>query len=233
MTQQSGSGSDSLNASSGTSPSIQESVGSTVNQVTNQAKDTVGQVTGQARQQVQSRITGQKDRAAEGLTGVAQALRQTGQQLRDQDQTGFTGYIDSAAAQVERVSDYLRGKDVGELIDDVEHFARRQPALFVGGAFVLGVLGTRFLKSSRQKTRGAGHYPLANQYAPGGASNQGYQGIYTTPSDYRTGSSGITSTSRSDTATNVTDSPAYSVGSSTTDASTLSSASIRRTTEEQ
>jgi len=131
----------------------------TVGQVADQAQQAAGQVVDQARQQVSSRLVGQKDRAAEGLTSVAQALRQTSQQLRAQDQQAVTGYIESAASQVERVSNYLKHNDLGGLIDDVEQFARRQPALFLGGTFVLGLLGARFLKSSRPTTGAAGAYP--------------------------------------------------------------------------
>jgi hypothetical protein len=35
-------------------------------------------------------------------------------------------------------------------VDEVENFARRRPAMFLGGAFLLGLAATRFLKSSRQ-----------------------------------------------------------------------------------
>src|SRR5215212_2819772 len=128
-------------------------------QSSSKGKQAAGQVVGQARDQMSSRLAGQKDRAAEGLTSIAQALRQTGQQLRDQNQQAVTGYIDGAASQVERVSNYLRQNDLGGLIDDVEQFARRQPALFLGGTFVLGMLGARFLKSSRPSTGSAGGYP--------------------------------------------------------------------------
>jgi uncharacterized protein YjbJ (UPF0337 family) len=138
----------------------------TVGQVTEQAQQAAGQVVDQARQQVSSRLAGQKDRAAEGLTSVAQALRQTSQHLREQDQQNVTGYIESAASQVERVSNYLKHNDLGGLIDDVEQFARRQPALFLGGTFVLGLLGARFLKSSRPATGVGGGYPGNTALAP-------------------------------------------------------------------
>ncbi len=116
-----------------------------------QAQAKAGDIAGQARDQVGTQLSGQKDRVAEGLGGVAQALRQTGQQMRDQDQLGLTGYVDRAASQVESFSSYLRENDMGRVVDDVERFARREPALFLGGAFVLGLLGARFLKSSRPR----------------------------------------------------------------------------------
>ena len=33
----------------------------------------------------------------------------------------------------------------------MQRFARRQPAVFIGSAFALGLVGARFLKSSRQQ----------------------------------------------------------------------------------
>jgi len=148
----------------------------TVGQVADQAQQAAGQVVDQARQQVSSRLADQKDRAAEGLTGVAHALRQTSQQLRQQDQQAVTGYIESAASQVERISNYIKSNDLSGLIDDVEHFARRQPALFLGGTFVLGLLGARFLKSSHPTT-GAGEYPGRTALA---RRQVGYQGMGST-----------------------------------------------------
>jgi uncharacterized protein YjbJ (UPF0337 family) len=118
-------------------------------QIAGEAQQRAGQAVDMARQQVASGMSSQKDRAAASLGSVAHALRQTGQQLRTQDQVGVTDYIDRAASQVERISGYLERNDLGQLVDDVEHFARRQPALFLGGAFMLGLLGARFLKSSR------------------------------------------------------------------------------------
>jgi len=170
MTQQSSSSSKKANATTAASLEGQHTASDATREVTGQVKETVGQVADQAqhaagqaidqaRQQVSSRLAGQKDRAAEGLTSVAHALRQTSQHLREQDQQTVTGYIEGAASQVERVSDYLRQNDLGGLIDDVEQFARRQPALFLGGTFVLGLLGARFLKSSRPAAGAAGGYP--------------------------------------------------------------------------
>jgi uncharacterized protein YjbJ (UPF0337 family) len=160
-----------------------------VGQVAGQAKGAVGQVTGQAREQVTTRLSGQKDRAAQGLGSVAHALRITGQQLREQDQVGGTVYLDRVASEVERFSTYLEQSDVGQMVGDAERFARRQPALFLGGAFVLGLLGARFLKSSASQSQQANQYPLAQRtdvataadYSQGYARGSGAAATYTTP----------------------------------------------------
>jgi len=179
MTQRSTFGSDAANAM----PSNQGTTNATMRDVADQAKETAGQVADQtkqaarhvvdqARDQATSKLGTQKDNAAAGLTSVAQALRQTGQQLREQDQTGVTSYIDGAADQVEQLSSYLQNHDIGQLVDEVEHFARRRPALFVGGAFVLGILGARFLKSTRPQAATSSEYPIMRR------------GVYDQPTSY-------------------------------------------------
>jgi hypothetical protein len=114
-----------------------------------QAQQQAGQMMDKARTQVMDQLAGQKERAAGSVKSVAQALRQTGQQLRDQDQGAVAPVAESAAEYVERFSRYLQERDIRQMIDEVEGFARREPAMFLGGAFALGFLAARFLKSSR------------------------------------------------------------------------------------
>jgi hypothetical protein len=66
--------------------------------------------------------------------------------------------VERAADQIDSFSRSLREKDVNELLDDAQQLARRQPALFIGGAFVLGLIGARFFKSSAQSNGSAGRY---------------------------------------------------------------------------
>jgi len=51
------------------------------------------------------------------------------------------------AEQVEGVAAQLRSADLGSITRDVSQFARKNPALFVGGAALLGFAATRFLKA--------------------------------------------------------------------------------------
>jgi len=125
------------------------------------AKHLAGDAMAQARESAQSQISSGKDRLAEGLGNVAEAIRQTGEQLREGEQTGLTEYVTRAADGVEAASDYLKEKSISDVLGDVGGFARREPAMFIGGAFVLGLLGGRFLKSSHAQR------PATN----GGASN--------------------------------------------------------------
>jgi hypothetical protein len=103
---------------------------------------------GAVRDRATAQLTTQKDRALDGLGGVADAVRKTTQSLREQQHETLAGYVEQAADQIERFSRNLKNKDVGELVRDAQSLARRQPAVFVGSAFAIGLLGARFFKSS-------------------------------------------------------------------------------------
>jgi len=120
----------------------------------NEAKELAQDVAGRVGETAKGRISGGKDKAAQSLGSVADALRHTGQHLRLQDEESLPGYIDSAAEKLESVSGYLRDKELSDVVEDIENFARREPALFIGGAFALGLIGGRFLKSSAASSRG-------------------------------------------------------------------------------
>ena len=100
------------------------------------------------RERATAQMTTQKDRATDGLASIANAVRQSSQPLRDNQQDAIARYVDQAADQIERFSTRLRERDINDLISDVQQFARRQPAIFVGASFAAGLLAARFLKSS-------------------------------------------------------------------------------------
>jgi len=100
------------------------------------------------KERAAAQLSNQKDKATDGLGSVAQMVRQGTQQLRDQQHDTLAGYVDSAADQIDRLSRQLRDKDVGELVELAQDMARRRPAMFIGSAFALGVVGARFFKSS-------------------------------------------------------------------------------------
>ena len=146
-------------------------------QAADQAQQAAGQVAEQAQQQAKSVLSSQKDRAAEQLGTVAEAVQQTGEQLRQRPEGAFFAqYADQAAQRVDQLSSYLRETDVEEIIHETERFARREPALFLGAALALGFLGARFLKSSSQARREmdySGGYPGAGGQGPSGYRGRG------------------------------------------------------------
>ncbi|MDT0630581.1 hypothetical protein [Rubrivirga litoralis] len=113
-----------------------------------QAKSEAKDLAQQAKSKAADRASEQKEKATGVLSDVATALHDTSDSLRDQDQDAFARYADQAADQVEQFTSAVRDRSVGEILDEAERFARRDPGLFVGGAFLLGIFGARFLKAS-------------------------------------------------------------------------------------
>ena len=103
----------------------------------------------QARDSATSSLNQSRNRAADSIGSIANAVRSTGERLRSDNQTGVADLTDSLANQVERLSSYLRSRDLQGARDDLERFARQQPAVAIGVALAIGVLGARFIKSSR------------------------------------------------------------------------------------
>lgn len=95
-----------------------------------------------------SQLTTQKGRVTDSLTSLAQAVRQSTESLRGNEQPAVAQYVEQAAGQLERLSNRLRDRDVKDLMQDAQQFARRQPAIFIGAAFAAGLLAARFMKSS-------------------------------------------------------------------------------------
>lgn len=128
-----------------------------VKEVLNQAKETTTQAASQAFGQVQEKagtaITEGKQTFAQGLTGLAEGIRQLSGNLRGQEQQNqvvstAANYVEPLAGQIENIAHYLERQDLRGLSRDLQNFARRNPTLFVAGAFGLGLLAARFLKSS-------------------------------------------------------------------------------------
>lgn len=126
-------------------------------QLTRQARQQAGELATRGGEQVKSQLANQKHEAAQRLTPIQTALRETAQQLRKQGQGPVAEYADKTSDGVERVSSYLRETDVDEMVEEARGFARSRPAFFLGGALALGFLGARFLKSSSQEAASGGN----------------------------------------------------------------------------
>jgi hypothetical protein len=131
-------------------------------QVMQQTKEAAGRAADQAVQQVKTQIETGKERATGSLAEVAQALHETGASLRERNLGAVGHYADTGAELVEQVSGYFRDRSVDQIVDDAESLARRQAGLFLGGAFAVGFILSRFFKStspygSRQNGNGNGY----------------------------------------------------------------------------
>jgi uncharacterized protein YjbJ (UPF0337 family) len=126
-------------------------------QMTDQVKEQANKVTDKAKEQATTRADDQKERAAQGIVGFADALNQVSGSMREQNPT-VANFAETAAGKLEQFAGTLNDKDVNQLMSDVEQMARKQPTLFVGGAFLAGVFAARFLKSSSGMSTGSSNF---------------------------------------------------------------------------
>ena len=114
-----------------------------------QVQEKAEELMGRAGESARSRIDDGRHQAARELGSVASALKQCGTDI-DHDRTAMlTPYINRVADQVERFSTYIDSHTPEDIARNVENFARRNPAVFLGSCFALGMVAARFLKASR------------------------------------------------------------------------------------
>ena len=87
-----------------------------------------------------------KDGAASEMENISSALRSAADKSRAGSPQERT--FGQAAEALADFSDMVRNKDLGEMLSDVNGFARRNPLAFLGGAALLGFAATRFAKAS-------------------------------------------------------------------------------------
>jgi len=157
-------------------------------QVKEQVQQTAADLKDQVTDQATGKIEEQKTAASGGLSTVAHAVRQTADQLEENDQEEIARYVHRAAAQVESVADYIGRRDLRGLAQDAEQFARREPALFLGGAFALGLFAARFLKSTSSTSGAASQSGVGSRGStlalPAASSYQPRTGAASVPTAY-------------------------------------------------
>jgi hypothetical protein len=118
-----------------------------------QAKETAGQAYEAVTDTAATKLDEQKSTLSGGLSTVADSVRQVSQNLgSSKTDSGLAEaaakYTNTAAQKLEDVAGYFETRGVRDMARDLEGFARRNPAVFFGAAFGLGLLAARFLKSS-------------------------------------------------------------------------------------
>jgi len=141
------------------------------------ARDATDQVMQFAKTQASARLGTQIDTVCQGLGSTASSIRSLGAQMREENMGDFAGYAEQAAAQIEGVSQFLEGKDLDDLVWEAERFARNQPAIFVGGAFLLGFMASRFLRATRPQPE----MPAYERYRSRMPRSESYRPAYYNP----------------------------------------------------
>jgi hypothetical protein len=130
------------------------------------AGESVGQLAERATDLGFTQADRGKAQAASGISQVADSLRRMSADMEAQ-QPAIANAGRTAAEQADRLATYLQSTDAREIVHTVEDAARRQPLIFLGGAFIVGVAAARFMKAAGGPSRST----YRPSYAPYGSNN--------------------------------------------------------------
>jgi hypothetical protein len=134
-----------------------------------QAKDLLDQ----GRTQLKDQTVAQQQKAAQGLSSLAQEVRG----LADGTSQGAPGpardLLQQAAGLLENFSDRLQHREPAELLDEVRSFARRKPGTFLLGAALAGVVAGRLTSGLKAAHTDSGSGGM-HRAMPSGQSGSNY-----------------------------------------------------------
>jgi hypothetical protein len=133
-----------------------------VQETQRQAKDLLDQ----GRAQLKDQTISQQQKAAQGLTSLADELRA----LANGTSTGAPGpardLLHQASGIVENFAGKLQNREPAELLEEVRSFARRKPGLFLLGAAAAGIVAGRLTSGVKAAHSDSG---------PSGTGTTGYR----------------------------------------------------------
>lgn len=163
-----------------TAQEMKDQAADKVSDLASEAREKGREMAREGRQRARSQAEEQKEHLSSGLRSMAGALRRGGEELPE-DQRQYGRFLDVVADRAEDASHYLEDRDVESLTREVRTFARDHAPVFLGGAFTLGMMGARFLKSSPRDTGfDGGEY---GQGSTGGGYSRGGVGHIESPSN--------------------------------------------------
>lgn len=89
-----------------------------------------------------------RDGVASYAHDIADAFGSASSTLHDRGRDTAARLAQRAADEIDAIGNKVEGHDVGQVVREVEGFARRRPALFLGGAFLISFALVRLLSRS-------------------------------------------------------------------------------------
>jgi hypothetical protein len=120
------------------------------------AQDKTRGALGQARGRLRDQVDRRSTQAGGQVQSAAQDVRKVAEQLRGQGKETPARVAEQVADRAEAFGSYLRDADGERLLGDAETFARRQPWLVAAAGLALGFAASRFLKASSSRRYQAG-----------------------------------------------------------------------------
>ena len=123
-----------------------------------QARAAGGQLLDDSRDRARAEVDHRSTWAGERVVGIAADVRDVAGDLRARGKDQPARLAEDAARRIEHFGDYLRDSDTDRILADARDLGRRQPALVVAGAAVIGIAAGRLVRASEPSNqRRIGH----------------------------------------------------------------------------
>jgi len=96
-----------------------------------------------------------RDDSSESVRKLGAAIHKVGEHFRIEDQEYIAERMTDASQRVRAVADYVESAELGSLVRDARNIARENTAMFLGGAFLVGLGAGRFFKGTSLMARRA------------------------------------------------------------------------------
>jgi len=124
-----------------------------------EAADEIGHQASEAAQSARQKAEQLADRGksmgAGQMEGLARAARGAADELEEQSPE-IAGYVRQAADGLQQAAASVRNRSIGEVVDALQDFARRQPAAYFGSTVLAGFALSRFMKSRADRPHAPG-----------------------------------------------------------------------------
>jgi hypothetical protein len=101
---------------------------------------------------------GLRDDTSDSVRKLGAAIHKVGEHFRIEEQEYIADRMTDASQHVRALADYVSSAELGSLVRDTRNIARDNAAMFLGGAFLVGLGAGRFFKGTSLITR-----PLMNE----------------------------------------------------------------------
>ena len=126
---------------------------------------TASDIASDAKGKVESVMNEQKRAGADYIGEIDDAVHRAAGEINNEVPQAAR-YVHQAADRLQGVASAVRNRNMGDLVGEVEQFARQQPGLFFGGTLLLGFAATRFLKSASRGAPSDGSSPATLPSSP-------------------------------------------------------------------
>ena len=123
----------------------------TAEQMKQKAAEITEEITGTIRDEAERLFDEQKGKAASKVNRFGKVMHQAAHALHAVKADGVADMVDGAAGRVEGLNEYLEERTLAQVLEDVGEVARSHPGMMLGGLFLAGFAGARFLKASASR----------------------------------------------------------------------------------